>query len=396
MIELELLDARPERVVAHPPAGDAPRPKSPRRGRDLVVIAVAAFVVVAIAAALLRDDGDEALRTPATTSSPTTTAVVPSSLVLPTTRSVFVPGVGELFPTTTIASAPSVAATELNRWLLVGLGPTELSVLDLTTRALEELSRPPEQRTRFHEAPIVVGDRVVYTTNAPAAAVWTQRLRDPSATRLLDRASVIAKSSSAGLFWVVLHEESTLEHYRVAEIDVEGRRTTTLTVPAGLVVAGVHSTGLWLTGNGRIFSMTRAGTVQQIAVGTLVDASLGGVIFDDCAIAGPCSLQLARNTSSRSRIGPTAEIPVPRSVVDSDSMLSPDGRWLMLSNGILDLRTGGQLRHVFRVQAWRWSPDGQWVFLSISDGTMAWNLGDQRLVALNEFGTRVIAGLAER
>ena len=68
----------------------------------------------------------------------------------------------------------------------------------------------------------------------------------------------------------------------------------------------------------------------------------------------------------------------------------------MLSNGILDLRTGGQLRHVFRVHAWRWSPDGQWVFLSISDGTMAWNLGDQRLVALNEFGTRIIAGLVTR
>jgi hypothetical protein len=156
----------------------------------------------------------------------------------------------------------------------------------------------------------------------------------------------------------------------------------------------VSSAGLWLSGSGRIFAITREGVLQQIAVGTVIDASIAGVLYDDCAIAGPCTLRIASTAApfvQASRVGPSAEVHIARSNLRSDSALSPNGRWLLLADGAIDRRTSGQISHDFVLQSWRWSPDSEWLFAWTANmGTMAWNLGDGRQIRL---GNIVLSGI---
>jgi hypothetical protein len=154
---------------------------------------------------------------------------------------------------------------------------------------------------------------------------------------------------------------------------------------------------LWLTGSGRIFAITRDGVLQQVAVGTVVDASLSGVLYDDCPIAGPCTLRLASTPAPVAlsvHIGPSAEIRVARPNSRSDAALSPNGRWLLLADGAIDRQTNGYINHDFVLQSWRWSPDSAWLIVwTANAGTIAWNLADRRQIRL---GNIALSGLVAR
>ena len=158
---------------------------------------------------------------------------------------------------------------------------------------------------------------------------------------------------------------------------------------------GASSAGLWLSGSGRIYSLSRSGGLLAVAVGTVVDASLSDVLYDDCAIAGPCTLRAAGPTATQARIGPSAEIRIPVTNDRSDSALSPDGRWLLLEDGLLDRRTGARVAHSFVLRSWRWSPDGRWLFVfPANSDSVAVNLADGRNVHLGHIG--VLAGVVTR
>jgi hypothetical protein len=144
---------------------------------------------------------------------------------------------------------------------------------------------------------------------------------------------------------------------------------------------------LWLTGSGRIFALARNGTLQAVAVGSAIDASVSELLFDDCAIAGPCTLRAVSPNAAPTRFGPSAELRAATTPDRTDSALSPNGRWLLLADGLLDRRTGAQVSHAFNLRAWLWSPDGEWLFVSTTGGaTVAWNLIDRRQIPLGDIG----------
>ena len=67
---------------------------------------------------------------------------------------------------------------------------------------------------------------------------------------------------------------------------------------------------------------------------------------------------------------------------------------MLLADGVLDRRTGGQVTHTFVLQSWRWSPDSEWLFAwTANAGTIAWNLADGRQVRL---GNLPVAGVVVR
>jgi hypothetical protein len=187
--------------------------------------------------------------------------------------------------------------------------------------------------------------------------------------------------------WVALELDRPRTEYRVAEMDGAGRLSSIMTIPDGLRVVGASATGLWLEGSGRIYALARNGGLLPIAVGTTIDSSIGGLLYDDCAIAGPCTMRLARsNGSPPLGVGPTAELHVASAINRSDSALSPNGRWVLLSDGLLDRVTGGRVSHDFILWTWRWSSDGEWVFLwAANEDAIAWHLADARQVPLGDF-----------
>jgi hypothetical protein len=63
-------------------------------------------------------------------------------------------------------------------------------------------------------------------------------------------------------------------------------------------------------------------------------------------------------------------------------MLSPDGRWLLLADSLLDRRSNQRHPHSYGVFGWRWSPDGEWLFLSTAAEGVAWNLRDLQRVGV--------------
>jgi hypothetical protein len=237
------------------------------------------------------------------------------------------------------------------------------------------------------EFPIVFRDRVVYTVyeftaRPPAPSVWSQALDATEPTLAADRASILTLSAAPNRLWIQLVDGATDEGYRVAEIDLDGRRVTTLTVPAGLAVVGASMDGLWLFGSGVVFAMTRAGAIRPMATGTFIDSNATGVLYDDCAVAGPCTLRYVNLQSSTSIVGPSATLHPAGGGEHVESVLSPDGRWLLLRDGLLDRRSNTRHDHGYDVRGWQWSADGEWLFLSSNLDAVAWNLRDMRRVEL--------------
>jgi hypothetical protein len=233
---------------------------------------------------------------------------------------------------------------------------------------------------------VVLGDRIVYTvvldpSGGATPSVWSQRLLDEPPVRLRDGVSSLAASTRNGFVWVVEREPNDRGGVRVLEIDAAtGRPATTLDVGPGLRVAGVQADGLWLEGSNRIYTLSRAGQMRMVAVGSLVDASNAGALYHDCPPEVPCSYHIAARDGTLSRIVSTDELPVKHGPSPS---VSPDGRWVLLDNGVFDRLTSKRLRHAFIVQSWAWSPDGSWLFLSTgSHGALAWNLLEERYVAV--------------
>jgi hypothetical protein len=292
-------------------------------------------------------------------------------------------------------------------WLVVSFDGERRSVLDLDTGKAETVTYVPYGPDGLRadlRAPIVLADRLVYTAfDAGVSSVRSVRAGDEPPTLVIDHASILTPSSIPGRFWVALDtdQKSTDQNsnaHKVAEIDQDGRVASTVSIPDGLRVVGAGATGLWLAGSGRIYSLTRGGLLQAIAVGVVVDASVSGVLFDDCAIAGACSLRFASPTPTLATlplVGPSSEIHPATTIEPTDPAMSPDGRYLLLSDGLLDRRTGGRTAHPFILQAWRWSPDGQWLFVWTAHyETIAWNLVDGRQINLGN--TNGLSGVVSR
>ena len=391
LIELELLDVRPNTrrvpVTQGPVRRDGAPDRRPRPRAGSVALGVAAVFAVGALVAMPRGDG-EAESTPATTA-PTTTLVAPATVTpiatAPTTAPTSTTVAVVTVPTTT-SRAPGPVLGVARGWSLVSFNRSSLTVVDLDTGGVTT-TRDQSRQQGGAERPIVLSDRVVYTWSdprlpEPSPSVWSQRLRDESPVRIIDRAWTIASSSRAGFFWVV-PTPVPASGVRVVEIDVTGAPATTLTIPAGLQIVGPSADGLWLTGSGRIYSLSRAGQLRSVAVGRLVDASVPGAVFENCPPATLCSLAVAKADGSISTVGPSPDLPLVRDEFGGSSILSPDGRWLLLKNGVIDRNTGVQVRHVFTIESWRWSPDSTWLFLeSRNDGPLAWNVREQRFVSL--------------
>ncbi|MEO8694457.1 MAG: hypothetical protein ABI658_13125, partial [Acidimicrobiales bacterium] len=299
---------------------------------------------------------------------------------------------------TTVSSPPPPARVSLGSgpvlgaargWALATLDGSTLSLVDLDTGATERFTFDVALVGEPTRSTIFFSDRFVYTQHDGAPSVWSQRFADATPTILVNDASIIAASANAGRFWVALNQAGLNGEQLVAEVDTGGRRYNTVAVPSGLQVMGVSATGLWLRGSGRIYHMAGGGALQAVAIGTIVDASSTGVLYDDCAIAGPCTLRVANTPGSQpssSNVGPSAEIEIAHGWYRSDPAMSPNGRWLLLTNAVLDRRASKQIGREQFLKSWLWSPDGEWLFAQTENaGTIAWNLADGRQIALGDF-----------
>jgi hypothetical protein len=261
-----------------------------------------------------------------------------------------------------------------------------MTMIELESR---QVSRFPSgvRVTGGAEFPIVFRDRVLYTSYEMTArpvtpSVLSQAFDTTPPSLVADRATIVAVSAAPNRLWVRLVDEATDQGYRVAEIELDGRRVSTLTVPAGLAVVGASTDGLWLFGSGVVFALTRSGAIRPIATGTYVDSNAMGVLYDDCAVAGPCTLRYVNSLSSTSMVGSSETLRPAGGREHVDSVLSPDGRWLLLDNGLLDRRSNTRHDHDYDLRGWQWSADGEWLFLSSNLDAVAWNLRDMRRVEL--------------
>jgi hypothetical protein len=359
-----------------------------------VALVVALSIVIVFVA---RDDGRDAQQAavPGSTVVPTTIAAtsIPTTSIAPSTAGATIPA-GPI-TTAPVSLGPGPVLGAPHGWTLVSIDSVPMKLLDLDTGKTDSFDYKAGQFK--NQSSIILSDRFVYTQHDGAPSVWSQRFRDEPQTMVLNDATIITPSSSPGRLWVALNQEGVNGEQLVAEIDATGRRWNTVAIAKGLRVVGSSATGLWLTGSGRIFSITREGVLQQVGVGTLVDASSTGILFDDCAVDGTCTLRLATTSGplpQSSRVGPSADIRVARPNSSSDSALSPNGRWLLLADGAIDRRTSGPIRHDFVLQSWRWSPDSEWLFAwTANSGTIAWNLSDGRKIPLGNFA---LSGLVAR
>ena len=409
LIELVMLEPGPvpgtTLPAARPGAPRSPGPRTPRmRHRRVAFALVAAFVVVIVA--VVRDDrrGAQQTAVPPSTLAPTTVVAAPTTL--PAT-SIPATSIAPSIAPSSLASGPITTAPvslgpgpvlgAARGWTLVSFDSVILKLLDLDSGKTDTTAYDITRFAGATESAIMLADRFVYTQHADGTpSVWSQRFLDEPQTMVLDDASIITSSSSPGRFWVALNQEGVNGEQLVAEVDATGRRWNTVAVPKGLRVVGSSAAGLWLTGSGRIFAISREGVVQHVAIGTVIDAASSGVLYDECGIAGPCTLRLATlgPVVTSSRVGPSADIRVARPNIRGDSALSPTGRWLLLADGAIDRRTSGPISHPFVLQSWRWSPDSEWLFAwTANSGTIAWNLSDGRKIPLGNFA---LSGLVAR
>jgi hypothetical protein len=389
MIELEVVPV----AVAQPRPRSrvqAPRPSRPRGwwiflAPLAVLVIVIAFVVIAGGS----NDDRVAEPAPSTTAAVSETTVAPSSSPAPSTSVAPLITVNSMPPVSGVSFPPGDVWGTARRWTLVSFTPMRLTLLDLGTGMTESFDFSPP-RFSATQSMIAFSDHFVFTTGEGGRpSVRSQRYRDEPSTLVLDNASILTASTSPGLLWVALENENENDRadgkQRVAEIDRGGRLLTTLEVPPGLRVLGAGPTGLWLSGSGRIYSLDRDGRLIAKEIGSVVDVSPLGVLVDDCAIAGPCTLRLAGETSRR--IGPSAEMRVATGTNSRDPALSPNGRWLLLADGLLDRQTGGQVAHSFEFRTWRWSPDSEWLFLvTTGSAVLAWNPADGRQITFARLG----------
>jgi hypothetical protein len=396
-----MLDPGPRPRAASGATKPSPRPER-RARRRWPLAALVAVLAMVLVVTVVRDDGSHAppaavpasTRVPATiTAAPTT---VPSTTAAPTTTvptttvpSTTVPATTVGGPSTSVpvSLGPGPVLGAARGWALASLDGSRLSLLDLdtgrTARFTFDVALVGDQPTLFFS------DRFVYTKRDGAPSVWAQRFVDSTPTIVLDDASVITASANAGRFWVALNQAGLNGEQLVAEVDTGGRRYNVVAVPLGLRVMGASATGLWLQGSGRVYHLASGGELQDLAIGTILDASRRGVLYDDCAIAGPCTLRVANipgTSPASSNVGPSAEIEIARGWYRSDPAMSPNGRWLLLTGAVLDRRASNQIGRKEFFKSWLWSPDGEWLFAQTENaGTIAWNLADGREIRLGDF-----------
>ena len=400
LIELVMLEPGPvpghALPAARPGGPRSPGPPAPRLRPLLAGVAlVAALAIVIVAVA--RDDGGDAPQAavPASTVVPTTIAAtsIPTTSI-PTTSSA--PSTPASTPVTTarVSLGPGPVLGVAHGWMLVSFDGLTMTLLDLDSGKTDTATFNIGRFAGVLDSAIMLSDRFVFAQRDGAPSVWSQRFRDEPATMVLNDASIVTASSSPGRFWVALSQAGANGEQLVAEVDPTGRRWATVAVPAGLRVVGSSAAGLWLTGSGRIFAISRESVLQQVAVGTVIDASSTGVLYDDCVVAGPCTLRLAGTSGPLPRssgVGPSAEFEIARPWYFSDPALSPDGRWLLLTDRVLDRRTNNQINLNHFLKMWRWSPGGEWLFAQTENGgTIAWNLADGRQIQLGDFALTAI------
>jgi hypothetical protein len=388
LIELLPIEPRAKAVAKPPTTGPSAGPSRSSPGRRTIVVGALVGVIAVVGAIALATGGESGDDTPPRSTASPVTSIVPvstASISLPSPTNTVVIGTGSLTPT----SAPGTAAPGRPQgYTWVSFNRSEMTLVDLDSG--ERLTYPVVERSAGGtESPIVLADRVVYTsydfsTSPSTPSVWSQALGADRPVRLFVGAATIAASTRAGHVWIQ-SQTSALDTYEAIEIDLSGRAVTRLTIPAGLRVAGASADGLWLAGSGRVFAINRAGVVREVASGSLIDTSADAVVFEDCPLAGPCSARVATATK-RSLVGPASAVRV-AGYGPTDSMLSPDGRWLLTVEALIDRTTSSAKSHSFKLRSWSWSADGEWLFVSAENtDAVAWNLRDLRQVSLGVLG----------
>jgi hypothetical protein len=325
---------------------------------------------------------------------PTSTVAVSSTVVHTNPGSVTAPvhsGVlsGSVTTSAVTATTSAALADRPQGYTWVSFGRADMTLIDLDTG--ERSTYPsPERTAGGAESPIAFGDRVLYTSydlspSGQTPSVWSQTLGADRPVRLVERAVVVVASTRPGHVWIQ-PRMAAVENYEAVEIDLTGHTVTTLTIAAGLRVAGASANGLWLVGSGRILEIDRSGVVREIAEGALIDTSPDAVLYHDCPLAGPCTVRAA-NATREWHIGSSATLDRASTHDGSDSMMSPDGRWLLTARALFDRTTSSSVAHSFELRSWRWSADGEWLFVSSANtDSIAWNLRDLRQVSLGVLG----------
>ena len=372
---------------AEPPAGAA-APLTVVEGgrrRRLQVLVVLALLVAGLVAN--RSNAERVDEPGGDDGRPEEEAVVKPPLIAPSLRTTA--RLGPLLPQLTGTT------------LLLGAG-TQLLVLDVDTGTLRNVQVADlEIRPSYPwGSPILaVGDAVVARSQPPRAMVVPRTDGGPVADLDAGSGGGLYPSTEPGRFWVEeLRGDPVLE-----EVDLAGEVSRTVPVPLGSTSIVWDGTGFLQTVDGTALSFgVDGGDPVPVGDGTVVAAGAATVALLRCQGADvACSLDLLdRATGAVRTVPPTADAPGFSAGHASEVpvVLSPDGRWLVIQSAppaggpepdepgtaLVDV-AAGEVRTVepslgSGPPVGAFSPDGRWLFLASTTGSVSAEVRGIRLV----------------
>jgi hypothetical protein len=368
-----VLDLEISRGDAQPVVVEKPAPSR----KPLVIAVLAVLGATALIASVVGARDDDRAAAPATTAAATTsTTVVPSTTAA----------------TTSVApssSAPSfvnggtqgaVLGAPTGYIMHFGLGNLVDASIDLDTGRIS----PATNLTGIVSRMVPIGNNVVVHSR-DGVQVFDRRLENVS--RVLNEfvqtefLQEVWPSARSGRVW--LREEvggpgiqpGRLPS-RLREMSIDGTSTAQIDLPPGIFWAFPVEDEVAFQYAGRIYLKDATGGVRDYAVGDLVVAGSGVIVWTGCTVSLSCSLNIGTPDNSHRSSYPIA-VGIGYSAA-SPNALAPDGRAAVVVNQqglpvVLDTRTGetrplgvnlGQSDNL----PFAWSPDSRWL-LTVRSGT---------------------------
>ena len=301
--------------------------------------------------------------------------------------------------------------------LLLGAG-TQVLVLDLdsgTLRSVQLADLRVGSGYPWGSQAVTAGDAFVVRSRPPTAKVIPRTDGQSVADLVAGSGGGLHPSTTAETFWV----EEVRGEARLEEVDRSAAVRRTVPVPNGSESIVWDGAGFLQTVEGRIEAFGPAGE-QEASLGEglviAADATTAAVLGCPEEVGRGCELSLVERASGTSRVVPLSD----ELSGFSDGLagrfgpeLSPDGRWLLL--GATSARTSPTIRgdaaapgtgvavvDVAAGAVWAFepgtpegppaaafSPDGRWLFLGRSVGTVAAELDAVRLADGDRFDVDV-------
>ena len=361
-LEISLGDARP--VVVEKPAPS-------RKPLVITALAVVGLIAVIASVARARDDDDHA-SAPATTAAATTpTTVVPSS----TAATSSVAPSSSAPPYVNDGTQGAVLGAPTGHMVHFGLNNIVDASIDLDTGRVS----PSSHLTGFVLGMVPVGNRVVVHSRA-GVHVFDRHLENGSQVKT-EFVHEVWPSARSGRVW--LREEvggpgiqpGRLPS-RLREMSIDGTSTAQIDLPTGIFWVFPVEDEVAFQYAGRIYLKNASGGLRDYAVGDLVVAGSGIIIWTGCTVSLSCSLNIGTPGNSRRSSYPIA-VGTGYSAA-SPNALAPDGRAAVVVDQqglpvILDTRTGetrplGVSFNQSGNLSFAWSPDSRWL-LTVRSGT---------------------------